>query len=189
MPMLAEPLTTCPPTAKGSSKQCLKRYAISSTSERLRTAATTTANSSPPEPSRVYRPAELRLHAQGRFLQVQVACLVPKPVIHLLELVEVDEDEAEDAGGLAGFGNHRAEVFLQREAVWHVGEKIELGAVNEIGVKARSFNRQRGQTRSQRQSRGLFRARLAKAMNGGKDGPQRGSGAAGNLAAARSSAR
>ena len=79
----------------------------------------------------VTRP-QLTLHAQGCFLQVHVAHLVAVLVIDLLELIEVDEDEAEDACGATDLRNHGIQMLLEREAVGNVGEQIELRAMHKI---------------------------------------------------------
>ena len=58
---------------------------------------------------------QLTLHALRCFLQVEISHLVPESVIDLLEFIEVDKDEAEDAGRLGGaFESSRPDAFPWR---------------------------------------------------------------------------
>ena len=128
----------------------------------------------------VARP-QLMLHAPGGFLQVHVAHLVAELVVDLLEPIEVDEDEAEDTGRAAGFRDHDAQMFLEREAVWNIGEHVELRAMHEIGVEARSLDGQGRQTGSEREGRIFLRGGIGETVHSSEDNSQRGSRAAGNL--------
>src|SRR5208282_6069786 len=61
--------------------------------------------------------AQLVLHAQRHFLQIEVADVVPVAVIHQLELVQVDVDQPEDAGLFTGLLNEGFKLLVQGEAV------------------------------------------------------------------------
>ena len=73
-------------------------------------------------------------------------------IVDLLELVEVDVDQPEDAGILACLFNNGVQMLVQREAIVNVGEQIELRTVQQIGVEAAGFDGQRGQPRTDKES-------------------------------------
>ena len=73
---------------------------------------------------------QLVLHPGRYFLEIQITDLVPVEVVHLLEVVEVDVNQSEDAGPLTNLLNGLIEGFFQRETVVDVGEQVELGAMD-----------------------------------------------------------
>lgn len=50
-------------------------------------------------------------------------------IVHLLKFVQVDINQAEDAGGLPRCLDDEIEILLQGEAVLDAGEKIEFRPV------------------------------------------------------------
>ena len=62
-------------------------------------------------------------------MQVNVAHLVSIDIVHLLKFVQVDINQAEDAGGLPRCLDDEIEILLQGEAVLDAGEKIEFRPV------------------------------------------------------------
>ena len=143
MPTLAEPCTTCPldcerlvETAFQAARNLLDFGASAHCGDHSRELVAAQARQS-------IAGTQLVLHALRRFLQVEIAHLVAEPVIDLLEVVEVDEDESEDAGGLAGAFDHCVQMFFHGEAVGNVGEQVELRAVQQVGVEVRGFDGQR----------------------------------------------
>ena len=56
-------------------------------------------------------------------------------IVDLLELVEINIDESEDGGLLAGLIDLRVQSLVEGEAVMDVGQQVELGAAAEVGVE------------------------------------------------------
>ena len=113
------------------------------------------------------------LHAEGHFLQVPVAHLVAIDVVDLLEVVQVDVDQSKDAGLPASFLNSLVEVLFHGESVVDVGQQVELGAAQEIGVEASRLNGQACQTRCHRQCLSLGGQGLGQRIKCRKDSTMR----------------
>ena len=132
------------------------------------------------EPGQHVDGAKLALHANRHFLQVQVSDLVAVDVVYLLKVIEVDINQSEDACVLSCLVNLLIQIVLQREPVVDVGEQVELGAVDQIGVKPPGFNGQSGQRCCRGEGLRLDGARFGERIERGIDGSERRSGACGN---------
>jgi hypothetical protein len=110
----------------------------------------------------------LALHAGRRLLQIQVSDAVSVEVIDLLEAIEVNVDEPEDGGLLAGLVDLRVQGLVEGEAVVDVGEQIELGAAAEIGIEMSGLDGQGGESNSHGEGLGLDVARFGERIECGK---------------------
>lgn len=70
--------------------------------------------------------AQLEFHAMRHFLQVEVTDAMAVAVIDLLEAIEIEIDEAEDAFVAGGSGHELVEVTFHAESVGDVGEQVVL---------------------------------------------------------------
>jgi hypothetical protein len=101
-------------------------------------------------------------------------------VVYLLEIIEIDVNESENAAGSVGFFEEAVKMLFEREAVLDVGEHIELRPVDEIGVEARSLDGQGRQLRCRGKRLLLLGLRGCAGIECGEDGAQCGAGASGN---------
>ena len=69
-------------------------------------------------------------------------------IVHLLELVQIEIDQPEDAGIFARPGDGRIQLPVQREAVVDIGQQVEFGAMHQVGVELAVLDGQRRQLRS-----------------------------------------
>ena len=79
--------------------------------------------------------AQLAFHPRGHFLEVVVPDLVPIEIVNLLELVEIDVNQAEDAGIEARVLDLGIEPLLEGEAVVHAGKQIELRPMEQVVIE------------------------------------------------------
>jgi len=93
--------------------------------------------------------AKLPLHSCCHFLKVKVTNLVPVEVVHLLEIVEIDVNQAEDSSIETRLFDARFEQLVEREPIVEIGEQIEFGAVKQIAVESPGFNGESGQSRAE----------------------------------------
>ena len=91
--------------------------------------------------------AEQALHAGRNFSKIQVTDLMAVGVVHVLELIEIDIDQTKNARILTCMFNQLAKVVFQRKPIMNLGERVEFGVMDQIGVKPSSFNGQRGECR------------------------------------------
>src|SRR6266567_1730458 len=125
--------------------------------------------------------AKLVGHTERYLLQVDVSDLMAVAIVDLLEPIQVDINQAECAGVGAALRHHFVEVLVQREAVIDIGELVELGAAQQIGVKAAGFNGKGCELGCEGESFGLDRFWPGALIEGGKDGSERRSGAGKDL--------
>src|ERR1035438_7739270 len=104
------------------------------------------------QPGQHIHAAQLVLHAQRNFLQVQISDLVAVNIVDLLESVKIHIDQSEDAGLLASLFNQLIQTLVQREAIVYVGQQVKLRASQQIGVEASGLNSQRGEPNRHGQS-------------------------------------
>ena len=69
---------------------------------------------------------ELALHPGGDFLKIEISNEMAAEVVDLLELIEIDIDEAEDGCVIAGFGDEFEELLIEGEAVVDVGKLVKV---------------------------------------------------------------
>jgi hypothetical protein len=93
----------------------------------------------------------LARHPQRHFLQVEVADLVAVNVVYLLESIQIDVDQPENAGIFPGMLDARFEQLVEGEPVVQVGEQVEFRAVEQVGIEPPGLNGQRGQACADRE--------------------------------------
>src|ERR1700691_4574814 len=102
-------------------------------------------------------------------------------VVYLLELIEVDVNQPEDACILARLVNLLIQTLLKGEAVVYAGELVELRATEQIGIQPAGLDGQGGQPRRHGEGLGLDDAGFGERIERGKDGAERASGAGWDL--------
>ena len=88
--------------------------------------------------------AKLPLHAPSHLLQVEISDVMTVDVVHLLELIQIDVDQPEDAGIAPSVLDMRVQARLQRKAIVYIGEQVELRAVQQVVVELAGFDGERG---------------------------------------------
>ena len=78
--------------------------------------------------------AELVFDALRHLLQVEISYFVAIGIIHLLEVIEVNVEQAEGDCIVARLLDQLVDILLQRKAIMGIGQNVEFRAVDEIGV-------------------------------------------------------
>ena len=93
-------------------------------------------------------------------------------IVDALEVVKVNVDDSEDAGGIPCLADEPFKMLFKREAILDVGEQVKLGAMDQVRVHPPGFNGESGEFRRACQRLVLFGVRLCTGVKGGVDGTQ-----------------
>ena len=134
-PTLAPRNTSSSPSAKGSSNTARRRRASASTSSTLGDVAAHDRELVAAEAREPVAGAQHAVEAARRSREQLVAGLVAEAVVHDLEVIEVEEHEA-DARVVGARGERVLQPLDEHHAVRQLGQRIVTGAVRELGLDA-----------------------------------------------------
>ncbi len=137
--MLASPLTSASPTWNGSLSAATIRVAISSISAGSSTSSISAANSSPPSRAALSGWPERFAEPLPDGHQQLVAGVVTHGVVDHLEVVEVDEQHADDAALAPGPGHRTADPLLEQHPVGQAGQRVVERAVRQLLFEPAAF--------------------------------------------------